>query len=170
MSEVVSATNYGDYVDLGTNLIVNDEIALKDGTLPKTDWRIFYKDKEGGIYLILADCLPYSYESIIETGISGGNSSYPYCWKTGFGRREEMLERLNDVNAWNKLIPLEYVNHGCYVKGAVDVETYVASANESGASIYLASDENGYYVGKTENPTTTSAMLTRYKLIIIWST
>ena len=61
----ISAENYGDYVELGTNLIVDDNIELEDGTIPRTDWRIFYKDNSGGIYLILADFLPHSYETIV---------------------------------------------------------------------------------------------------------
>ena len=46
-STQISGDNYGEYVDLGTSLIVNDNIALDDGELPKTDWRIFHKDASG---------------------------------------------------------------------------------------------------------------------------
>ena len=61
----ITASNYGDYIDLGTT-IISDKPA---------DWRIFYNDKNGHVYAILADYLPNS------TGVAasaGFNTSGTY--------------------------------------------------------------------------------------------
>ena len=96
LSTQITTDNYGDYVDLGTSLIVNDNIALEDGTTPLTDWRIFYKDETGGTYLILADYLPYSYETTVGSGLVNYGIDYPYNWRSTTSRTD-LLTRLAGV-------------------------------------------------------------------------
>ena len=56
----ITAENYGDYVDYEVDLgIAAAANALSDGSVPKTDWRIFYKSGDN-VFLIASDYLPSS--------------------------------------------------------------------------------------------------------------
>ena len=158
----VSVKNYGDYVDLETSYVTNQ--TLEDETKIKADWRIFYKDSTDGVYLILADYLPYSYENTIKSGLSNYSSKYTYNWisKTS---RIDLLDRLNNSSAWNKLISSKYIAKGLNVKGAIDLETWVQSWNASGyTKLYTAKTVTsdgleGYYIGVADNPQSTTQSL-----------
>ena len=156
----IKAENYGEYVDLGTSYVKGN--ALETGTATE-DWRIFYKynDDEtkqdgtickAGIYLILADYLPYSYEGIVGSGLNNADSSHPYNWQRS--SRNDLINGLRKVNAWNNLISSDYVNKGITVQGAVDLETWVFSWNSKGYSkIYFDINSIGYRIAINDKPT-----------------
>ncbi len=56
MSDKINASNYGDYVNYNVNLGITGR-TLKDNTKAKSDWRIFYKNDSGNIFLIATDCI-----------------------------------------------------------------------------------------------------------------
>lgn len=166
----ITTDNYGDYVDLETSLIVNDNIALEDGTYPTTDWRIFHEDADGGVYLILADYLPYSYE---ETTVGAQLISYnPYNWHSTTSR-SDLIQKLkgtsaeyNGKNPWNNLISSTYTEKGISVTGALSLETWLESWHAKGYTQLFTnkySDKHngaansdgldGYYIGIDESQT-----------------
>ena len=56
----IDTSNYGDYVNYEVDLgIVTAGKSMSDGSVPQTDWRIFYKD-ENNVFLIASDYLPVS--------------------------------------------------------------------------------------------------------------
>ena len=56
----ISPQYYGDYMDYPIDLgLTTTEHTLVDGTVPKTDWRVFYKD-DTYVYLIASDYIPTS--------------------------------------------------------------------------------------------------------------
>ena len=176
----IETDNYGEYVDLGTTLlprgtdgIITQKIGEVDGVpqeQPSTDWRIFHEDTDGGIYLILADYLPYSYEETLGTGLFQYTTDYPYNWLSKTSR-QDLLIKLRNTNAWNKLIDSTYISKGIEVKGALELETWVASWNAKDyIKLFINTYSNvnnsvqadgldGYYVGKIENPETNSVGL-----------
>ena len=135
----LSTTEYGKYVDLGTNL-------LGQGT--DKDWRIFYKDDQGRIYLILADYLPNSNSISSNVGLttSGTYNVYePY----GDGlHRQAFLDKLNDGASWKTQIfgatpDAKYAN--VTVKGAIDLETWTKAWNER----YGGTEADRLYIDNT---------------------
>jgi len=166
----IDSTNYGDYVDLETTILErrNGKIYEKLGgstptEQPLADWRIFYKGEDGGIYLILTDFLSYSYETSatagsstgLSTGLSNKGSTCPFNWRSTINRTD-LLTRLENKNAWNKLLSSTYIDKGIWVKGAIDLEIWVSSlnSNKENTTLCLANDTTGYYIGTSENPTT----------------
>ena len=173
----IDTANYGDYVDLGTELlpttdgVITQKLGEVDGVpqeQPLTDWRIFHEDTDGGIYLILADYLPYSHETIVGSGLINGGSTYPYNWKSGTSRAD-LIERLEGtasvfegINPWNNLIDISYVDKGISVIGALSLEKWIASWNAKNTTQLYTQyttdietyNAEGYLVG-TENPPTT---------------
>lgn len=151
LSSLITEANYGDYVDLETSLIINDNQVLSDGSSPETDWRIFYEDESGGVYVVLAGYLPYTYESTVGSGLkqySGG-----YSWYST-SNTSDFLTRLSNTTAWNKLIPTKYTAKGAQVTGSLDLERLVASLNATGdETLYIKKSGTQYYVGNSENPT-----------------
>ena len=185
--QVVDSDNYGEYVDLGTNYVKGN--SLETGKA-KEDWRIFYKSKidrtnldgtvvKAGTYLILADFLPYSYETKatagsstgLGTGLQNTGVSYPYNWKSTTSRID-LLNRLKGTtnsNAWNKLLSSEYITKGISVKGGADLETWIASWNAKGyTKLYTAKGTEmsdgliGYYIGTNETSHSTSLSLSSF--------
>lgn len=157
----ITIENYGEYVDLQTNIIVKDNIALEDRSIPKTDWRIFHKDNDGGIYLILSDYLPYSYESTINSGLSDAGEEYSHNWRSSVSR-VDLLNKLNDESKWNKLLPEKYINQGMKVTGAITLDTWVESWNAKGyTKLYISKKTEtkdgleGCYIDTTENSEST---------------
>lgn len=176
----VDTTNYGEYVDLGTSYVKGN--SLKNGTVQQ-DWRVFYKSKtnrtnldgtviKAGTYLILADFLPYSYETKETAGSSTGlgtgltTVSNINAWGSKKNRKD-LIDKLNNTSKWNKLLSNKYIEKGITVKGGVDLETWVASWNAKGyTKLYTAKKTEmtdgliGYFVGGNPNPKTISGGIT----------
>ena len=168
----IEVANYGEYVNLGTELlpttdgVINQKLGGAEPTeQPLTDWRIFHKDTDGGIYLILADYLPYEHNETLETGLINEGETYPYNWKGESGTK--LIQILNDENAWNGLIDSKYTTKGITVKGAIGVEEWVASwnANAGKEELFTQYTEDtetysakGWLVGTEQNPTTYSVV------------
>ena len=166
LASQITAENYGEYVDLGTSYVKGN--ALETGTATE-DWRIFYKDSTGGVYLILADYLPYSYETSatvgsatgLGTGLKNGGTDYSYNWRS-LTSRADLLTRLKDTSSWNKLLNATYIAKGITVKGAVVMETYKDSWNAKGyktmclATTGMDDGLDGYYVGASESNLTST--------------
>ena len=153
--EQITVSNYGEYVDLGTNYVKGNalDISSTETEIAVEDWRIFYKDSTGGVYLILADYLPYSYESTVGSGLKNAGTDYPYNWRSNTSR-SDLLTRLQDTTAWNKLLSSNYINKGITVKGAVEMEIYKESWNAKGyTTMYLSKNTNGYYAGTNKTST-----------------
>lgn len=153
----ITTDNYGEYVDLETNLIVSDNIPLEDGSIPKTDWRIFHKDENGGVYLILSDYLPYSYEATVNSGLSESALGFKNNWKSEISR-VDLLNKLNDESKWNKLLPEKYIKLGMKVTGALTLDTWIESWNAKGyTKLYISKKTEtkdgleAYYVDTVEN-------------------
>ena len=116
--------NYGDDIDLGQNVV---------GTEATTDdWRILYNDKNGHVYAILADYLPNSNAAVAAAGfktdtvndISGAYNVYSST------SRQNLLDRLENEEAWKTLISTALQNKGAKVRGATTGEILIASYNE----------------------------------------
>ena len=111
--------NYGDYIDLGQNVV---------GTSSTTDdWRILYNDKAGHVYAILADYLPNTNAAVTASGLNVV-SGKTYNVNSS-SNRQDLLDRLNSTTAWQSLIP-EGLRSTCQVKGATTAEILMASYNE----------------------------------------
>ena len=124
LEEVVTKNNYGDYIDLGQSVV---------GTSATTDdWRILYNDKNGHVYAILADYLPNSNAAVAAAGfktdtvndISGAYNVYSST------SRQNLLDRLENEEAWKTLISTALQNKGAKVRGATTGEILIASYNE----------------------------------------
>ena len=134
----ITKDNYGDYIDLGQNVV---------GTSSTTDdWRILYNDKNGHVYAILADYLPNTNAAVAAAGfktdtvndISGAYNVYSST------SRQNLLDRLNSTTAWQSLIP-EGLRSTCQVKGATTGEILIASYNEKyGTSLAYTNYPNLY--------------------------
>ena len=118
----ITSANYGDYINLGTS-ILSDKPA---------DWRILYNDKNGHVYAILADYLPNSNAAVAAAGfktdtvndISGAYNVYSST------SRQNLLDRLENEEAWKTLISTALQNKGAKVRGATTGEILIASYNE----------------------------------------
>ena len=111
--------NYGDYIDLGQNVVGTSATA--------DDWRILYNDKNGHVYAILADYLPNTNAAVTSSGLHVvDNKTYNVNSTTS---RQDLLDRLNSTTAWQSLIP-EGLRSTCQVKGATTAEILMASYNE----------------------------------------
>ena len=111
--------NYGDYIDLGQNVVGTSATA--------DDWRILYNDKNGHVYAILADYLPNTNAAVTSSGLHVvDNKTYNVNSTTS---RQDLLDRLNSTTAWQSLIP-EGLRSKCQVKGATTAEILMASYNE----------------------------------------
>ena len=117
IGDLVTKDNYGDYIDLGQNVV---------GTEATTDdWRILYNDKNGHVYAILADYLPNTNAAVTATGLDTADTYNVYSNTD----RDTLLAGLNHATAWQSLIP-EKLRSKCQVKGATTVEILMASYNE----------------------------------------
>ena len=120
IGNVITKDNYGDYIDLGQNVV---------GTSATTDdWRILYNDKAGHVYAILADYLPNTNAAVTASGLNVV-SGKTYNVNSSTTRRQDLLDRLNSTTAWQSLIP-KGLRSKCQVKGAVTGEILMASYNE----------------------------------------
>ena len=181
VSEITSS-QYGQYVNLGTSILPKE-----NGTITATlssggtnggeilaDWRVFYKDNDGGVWLILADYMPNSAFNVANAGLDVGTGSYTTYGVRSATSRVTLINGLKGEIAntsWNALLTGSSLLNGTTlatgvkVQGAVDLETWVESWNEKHSSdkIYLGKTESnmtdglkGYYISKTNNPPTTS--------------
>lgn len=149
----VTVSNYGQYVDLGTN-ILDRTIQLKDTTTPLADWRVFKKD-DNGVWLILANYMPVSK---LPSG-TGFYSTPGYNYMLRYSSdRKTAIEGLNSSN-WKNLISENtdlYNNSNVIVKGALGLEEWVESWNGKGyTNVNISLTETamsdglyGYYVYK----------------------
>ena len=114
----LTATNYGDYIDLGQSVV---------GTSATTDdWRILYNDTTNNVvYAILTDYLPNNNAAVTATGLDTYGTYNVYSNTD----RDTLLAGLNHATAWNGLIPSTLVSRGVSVKGAVTEEILMASYN-----------------------------------------
>ena len=146
----ITSANYGDYIDLGKNIV---------GTSATTDdWRILYNDTTNGkIYAILADYMPTDeenhsdiYTMLANLGLtSNSNPSVDMIYSEYLqlnpedleAEGAEMVAKLNGTysnNYWKQLltgtnniaISSGISNNKINVKGAVTLETLLASYNE----------------------------------------
>lgn len=122
----ITLDNYGDYIDLGKNLV--GESTTED------DWRILYNDTENGkIYAILADYLPNSTGIASKAGL-GTEGVYSVYAKQSFwknGNNDILLKSFkNSVWKENLIDSSLQRNDNIDVKGAVEAEILIASYNE----------------------------------------
>lgn len=118
--ESITKDNYGDYIDLGQNVVKTSE--------PTDDWRILYNDKNGNIYAILTDYLPNSNIAVTNSGLNVVDDTIYNVNSTT--TRIDLLSHLNHESAWNCLIPDTLVSKGAKVTGAITGEIIMASYNE----------------------------------------
>lgn len=142
----IDVSNYGDYLDLGTNLLT--ETTLEDGSAILADWRIFYEEN-GTTWAILADYLP--------------NTKNPsrVIKKNTYAIRHTLVGYFNALlneEVWKGLLNGSMIkeNENVNVKGAFSLNEWVKSWNAKGyPQLYIANNGiNKYYVGLEENPTT----------------
>ena len=117
IGDLVTKDNYGDYIDLGQNVVGTS--ATSD------DWRILYNDKNGHVYAILADYLPNNNAAVTASGLATSGTYNVYS----SSNRQDLLDKLNSTTAWQSLIP-EGLRSSCQVKGATTGEILMASYNE----------------------------------------
>ncbi len=86
LASQIDASNYGDYVNYNKDLSLT--LCLeRESSVPKTDWRIFYKEGER-VYLIAADYVPNtsSLLKISDAGMIAGGApmygEYSLYWNT----------------------------------------------------------------------------------------
>ena len=145
----ITAANYGDSV----------AYSVKVGDVTLDNWKIFYNDpKTNNVIMIYNDYLPNS------TGLATGAglvTSGDYGVKSSTNR-EDLINNLNDTSKWTSLVRSDLTGKAT-AKGAVDLETWVNSWNAKGyQKLYTAKKTGmsdsigwGYYVGTSENPTST---------------
>ncbi|MBP3255166.1 MAG: dockerin type I repeat-containing protein [Clostridia bacterium] len=126
--EDLSVLDYGQYIDLGTN-ILDKTIQLEDGTTPASDWRVFKKDDDG-VWLILADFMPNSAFNVENVGL------VPYStYEVKSPSNRGLLLGGLDSSNWKGLISTNsalYTNSDVIVKGAIDLETWIDSWEDNG--------------------------------------
>ena len=123
---MVTKENYGDYIDLGEN-IINDVVTTDD-------WRILYKDEES-LYVILDDFLPASQvpESV---GLIRDPASNPYnIWSET--SEEHLIEELLKTSSWSV-----FTNDikGASATGAPTTKLILDSYNEKHGTEILLTD------------------------------
>ena len=120
IGDFITKDNYGDYIDLGQNIIGSSSTT--------DDWRILYNDKIAGkVYAILADYLPNSNPAVAESGlvtIDEGRSDVKSSTS-----RQDLIDKLNNITVWQSLIP-EKLRSTCQVRGATTGEMILSSYNE----------------------------------------
>ena len=165
----ITVANYGQYVNLNTSILDLNNVTLEDSTHPASDWRVFSKDSNGGVWLILADYMPNSSFDVSTVGLEKGDGDYATHGVYSNTDRATFLSGLAHNN-WSNLITGSSVAGatGVQVKGAVDINTWKDSwnANPGYTTLYTDTYSNqhsgnnmsdgldGYYVGNSENPTT----------------
>lgn len=167
----ITTENYGQYVNLRTSILDLENVTLEGGSHPEADWRVFSKD-EDGVWLILADYMPNTSFDVTTVGLQvSSNATYGVNSTNRTTLINGLKGTISGKSNWNGLIAgsdlydgsNNLINSDIKVQGAVDLDTWVASWNEKYTPrLYTATTAsamsdglNGYYVGNTENPTTT---------------
>ena len=134
---IKNATYYGDYVDLGTNILNLSSITLSDGTHPKADWRVFSKDSTG-VWLILSDYFPAStylnssgnnfITDTIGLKLASDTSTYPYAVRSTTSSTD-LIDKLSAD--WTSLLVGSTIagKTGVTAKGAFTVAEWQESWN-----------------------------------------
>ena len=164
----ISKNNYGDCVNYPIDL-------NKDGNTTN-DWKIFYKDNNGYVYLI-ANNNQNLYTDILTLAGMQESTQNKYCvyWKnipqyneiTDFVKTRykmswnksktnpniKSVSQLLNTNNWKNLVNTNYAIDAI---GAPTVEMWVESWNEKGYKklYYNNNGDTGYCVGDVEAPTT----------------
>ena len=155
MIDKINSSNYGEYVDLGTNIL--------DSNSTKNDWRILYKDTTSNqIYLILADYLPNENEVAEDIGLT---TTGDYIVSDSNGR-VDFMQKINS-NLWKtKLLNSDLLTKYSRIdaKGTVKIETFINSWNDLYSStkrLYYTNDlnENGYNISTSPNISSSSNSL-----------
>lgn len=142
----MSTANYGDYVDLGTNIL--------DQNSTENDWRIFYKDTTNNkVYLILADYLPNANGISANMEIQTNNDTYNVVGSTGSA---DFIDKLNDQGWKSELLPQLLLTKypGISAKGTIDIINFANSWNDLYPSKHLYVQEvndHGYAIGTKSN-------------------
>ena len=168
MVSEVTVEDYGQYVDLGTNIARLDNGRLTDGTYPKSDWRVFYKDSNG-IWLIISRYEDMDISTkISEIGLRTGYSGYTVSLYYKTKDREYFMNGLKGTipgkEDWSIFLKGSSVEGktGVKIQGSVDLETWVASWNQLNTpKLYINSNKNGYYIGDKEGTTLDSYKVSR---------
>ena len=168
LAEAVTGTNYGDYVDYPIDLNGDGDTA--------NDWRIFYNDGEH-VFIIAADYVLNTSRYLDNAGTGMTTYiTYGLYWDpvpttgqtvnpsilslfrqnwTDYSTNENgrCISTLLNTNNWDGFVNSSYAD---YAIGCPTLEMWVASWNERGyTQLYTNTNTSGYYVGNTENPTTT---------------
>ncbi len=102
------------------------------------DWRILYNDKNGHVYAILADYLPNTNAAVTAAGFTSDKRGIYSVYSTS---RKNLLDRLENEEAWKTLISTALQNKGAKVKGATTVDIIMGSYNEKyGTSLAYTSN------------------------------
>ena len=150
---ISDSTHYGDYFDLGTEIlgtktngVYSSSNTLADGNHPLADWRIFGTDNEG-VWLILSDYYPATatsanssfITSTIGLSLASDTSTYPYAIRSE-SNRDDLITRLNGTNSaytgenaepWKRLLPSSLQNNSNITAvGALTVPQWQKSWNE----------------------------------------
>ena len=143
-------------------------------------WKVFYATTDR-IYLIASDYVHYSkLTNAYKNGASCYNTGtypYSYYWASGgtsletTGRQDGIfmatgytlnsskdnskpVSGLLNTNNWTDFVDTNYAD---YAIGGPTLNMYIASWNAKGyTTLYTNTNTNGYYVGTSANPTTTS--------------
>ena len=143
-------------------------------------WKVFYATTDR-IYLIASDYVHYSkLTNAYKNGASCYNTSdypYSYYWASGgtsletTGRQDgifmatgytlnssnqssKCVSGLLNTNNWTDFVDTNYAD---YAIGGPTLNMYIASWNAKGyTKLFTNTSTNGYYVGTSANPTTTS--------------
>ena len=122
IGDLVTKSNYGDYIDLGQSVVGDDDSTIDD-------WRILYNDtKEKVVYVILADYLPNNNPAVITSGLNALQGQTYNVNSTV--SRQDLIDRLDDTTAWQSLISSSLVKNGASVRGAIKAEILIDSYNE----------------------------------------
>lgn len=180
LAEKITVDNYGDYINYSVDLKIDGD---QDGdTTDVDDWRIFYKDETGNVFIISADYVPNTNtildNAVNQIGVIDIGNTYGIRWwlkrtyneidtnitnlfKFGFDYSKSTLNnniiltsKLLDANIWS--------GFASGVEGATAIagptlEIYMASWNAKGYTKlnYDNSKEVGYYIGTSNSPTGT---------------
>ena len=163
---VTEASHYGDYVEYPIDL-------NGDGNL-SNDWRIFYNDGER-IFIIAADYVENGSSYLNNTGTGMTTySAYGLYWASALSAAQDTskatlfgqtlwtdystinrryVSALLNANNWTGFVDSTYAD--CAIGGPT-IEMWVASYNAKGYTPLYCNNinENGYYVGNTDKPTT----------------
>lgn len=122
----VTTEHYGNYVDLGVNLVGNETT--------EDDWQILYNDTHNGkVYVILSDYLPINSDFIKKI-----NPSLDYYDYEVSSENVDNLIKAFDSKEWKSLVS-ENLQNIVDVKGAASIQIIIDSYNEKHKTNYHTS-------------------------------